>query len=1518
MSKGVKLWGLVVGLTVILAIFWGVAVAEQIFEDPRSYEQASQIQENNENQKLLFFDNFSTDSAMWKYIGDAYRDPLNGYVVLTKNINGQVGVIWFNRRITSPFTIDFKYRAGGGSGAEGLTFMFYKQTSYEPSNGGYLGFMNRNGIPISGYAIEFDNWQNDWDPSSNHIALIKDHVNNHLIYVYDPRTGDNLWHNVRVVVNVSEIRVDVDDSTLFTWLGTINTTYGGFGFSAGTGDANNRHIIDNVNITAELVTQDAYEPDDNYSLANYIAVNGTKQTHDFHVPGDQDWLKFNATGDSSYTVETSDLGPASDTYLSLYDTTGTAEIRHDDDSGVGLASKINWYCGDSGTYYIMVRHYSPLVSGPETRYNISVNPTILPARFNDIYSDRGLDTDSDDLYDYLAIDVGINVSNSGNYSVIANLRALNGTHLTENGTYLYLPVGNQNVTVLLDGLDIRTNKINGPFVLDDVRLRDDSGSLVDYRDDPYITHYYNYTDFQRPPAELGRDLRDYGLDIDSNELFDYLVIEKQINVTIAGIYELDGYLYNEAGYWIDSNYNYTYPYLSAGIHNLTLRFSGYKIFNSKSTGNFTVYTDLYGYSTTSPPVYIEPEIIDNSFEEDKNIIGSGLAEINDANISRQDKPLAVSSQQLVGESSWGLLDSAEDITSFYNYTQFEQPPAQFNDLYSDCGLDMDGNGFFDYLAVDVGVNVSKLGYYEISGELYNSTGWYAGGVSNYTTLDVGNQTVQLRFYGPRIWQSRTNSTYDVRNLRLYNESDWSQLDYRNYAYTTNGYNYTDFRPPAVFMPGVKDYGYDENSNELFDYLVIEKQINVTTAGTYELDGDLYNDSGYGIDSNDNYTYLSAGIQNLTLRFRGYRIYYLKSTGNFTVYMSLYGNSTSGLPVSIESEIIAESFVENKNIVEPMLAEINDANISRQDKPLAVSSQQLVGVSSWGLLDSAEDITSFYNYTQFERPPAQFNDKYTDCGLDMDSNGFFEYLAVDVGVNVSKAGYYEISGELYNSTGWYAGWVSNYTTLDVGNQTVQLRFYGARIWQSRTNSTYDVRYLRLYNASDWSQLDYRNYAYTTNWYNYTDFRPPAVFMPGVSDYGYDENSNELFDYLVIEKQINVTTAGYYELDGYLYHDSGYGIDSNYNYTYLSAGIHNLTLRFVGCKIYYLKITGNFTVYMELYGNSTSGLPVSIESEIIEESFVENKNIVEPRLAEINDADISHQDKSLAVSSQQLVGESSWGMLDYTEDITSFYNYTQFEPPIPDAYEPDDNYSMANSIAVDGTRQTHDFHVPGDQDWLKFNATGGNSYTIETSGLGPESDTYLYLYDTTGTVEIKHDDDSGVGLASKLSWYCGDSGTYYIMVRHFSSSAFGPETRYNISVVQVFFDTGTSANPYPSISGTHNGTIRLDETITVGKLYTYPCVGTAGHSEYIAISYSNGTLIAEVSWNGYSGDWHNLTFNNSFTLYANETYNYTIRTGSYPQIIHATSYNATGGRITCSEFMDINGKRHEDWIPAIRLE
>jgi hypothetical protein len=137
--------------------------------------------------------------------------------------------------------------------------------------------------------------------------------------------------------------------------------------------------------------------------------------------------------------------------------------------------------------------------------------------------------------------------------------------------------------------------------------------------------------------------------------------------------------------------------------------------------------------------------------------------------------------------------------------------------------------------------------------------------------------------------------------------------------------------------------------------------------------------------------------------------------------------------------------------------------------------------------------------------------------------------------------------------------------------------------------------------------------------------------------------------------------------------------------------------------------------------------------------------------------------------------------------------------------------------------------------------------------------------------------------------------------------------------IALDTGTSAKPYPSISGTYRGTITVssEHDIAASRLYTYSCPGTGGHTEFVRTE--KGTWNVTASWDGYRGDWQTLTFDAPFTLWAEETYNYTLVTGSYPQIIHARNHTTLDGSvITCTEFVDANNRRYTDWIPAMRLE
>jgi parallel beta-helix repeat protein len=144
---------------------------------------------------------------------------------------------------------------------------------------------------------------------------------------------------------------------------------------------------------------------------------------------------------------------------------------------------------------------------------------------------------------------------------------------------------------------------------------------------------------------------------------------------------------------------------------------------------------------------------------------------------------------------------------------------------------------------------------------------------------------------------------------------------------------------------------------------------------------------------------------------------------------------------------------------------------------------------------------------------------------------------------------------------------------------------------------------------------------------------------------------------------------------------------------------------------------------------------------------------------------------------------------------------------------------------------------------------------------------------------------------------------------------PLENYSELQEEKIFDTDPPANPYPSIPGTHTGTITPNQDITLQKLYTYPCEGTGGHTESVRIS--GNRIDKSASWNGYAEDRDTITFDSSFTLESGKTYNYVIKTGSYPQIHHKKALQTETGWLNCTKFTDANGKEYDDWIPAIQL-
>jgi len=152
--------------------------------------------------------------------------------------------------------------------------------------------------------------------------------------------------------------------------------------------------------------------------------------------------------------------------------------------------------------------------------------------------------------------------------------------------------------------------------------------------------------------------------------------------------------------------------------------------------------------------------------------------------------------------------------------------------------------------------------------------------------------------------------------------------------------------------------------------------------------------------------------------------------------------------------------------------------------------------------------------------------------------------------------------------------------------------------------------------------------------------------------------------------------------------------------------------------------------------------------------------------------------------------------------------------PDSYEVDDTPQNALWITTDGISQTHNIHTEGDQDWVKFYAAAGVTYTLMTTNIGGHADTVLFLYSTDGSTLIASNDDyPGMGIASRLDWQPTTSGVYYAMVNHWDEYAYGCTTEYGLSIItndetpptgSVVINEGVAYTTSPVVTLTLNAT------------------------------------------------------------------------------------------------------------------
>jgi hypothetical protein len=99
---------------------------------------------------------------------------------------------------------------------------------------------------------------------------------------------------------------------------------------------------------------------------------------------------------------------------------------------------------------------------------------------------------------------------------------------------------------------------------------------------------------------------------------------------------------------------------------------------------------------------------------------------------------------------------------------------------------------------------------------------------------------------------------------------------------------------------------------------------------------------------------------------------------------------------------------------------------------------------------------------------------------------------------------------------------------------------------------------------------------------------------------------------------------------------------------------------------------------------------------------------------------------------------------------------------DRFEPDDSYAQARPLPLDATPQQRSFHIPRDEDWVRFPLAANERAFLFTEGT---CDTYLSLYGPDGRTLLAEDDDSGGGTNAAVLYKAVQAGSHYLRVRLF---------------------------------------------------------------------------------------------------------------------------------------------------------
>lgn len=1128
--------------------------------------------------------------------------------------------------------------------------------------------------------------------------------------------------------------------------------------------------------TGSTPTVDPYEVDDSPAQASPLTPNGGTQTHNFHDAGDVDWIRFVAVSNTNYVIETFNLGSQSDTVLELYDLDATTLLVSDDDGGDGLASRIEWVAPASGTYFVRVHHFSPTVFGPNTNYDLRATTTgVAPDSFepDDIFTQASPITPGGSLQTHNFHDAGdqdwVRFTATASHGYVIETQNLGNQ--SDTVLELYATNGSTQLAVNDDGGDGLASRIdwtaptNGTYFVKvrhysssaygintnyDLGVTDSGlGGLVDaYEDDdtpalattiivndPAQTHNFHDAgdqDWVKFVAQVGVDYTIFTSNLGSTSDTVMVLYDTDATTVIA--------VNDDSGGSLASRIDWIAP--SGG----------------------TYYVRIYHYSGN----------FGNDTNYDLRVIGIGnpLADVYEidntppqATLLNLDTTQSNHNFHEAGDVDWVRFSATADINYIIETLNLGTRSDTVLELYDTdattlLSFDDDGGG---NLASRIAWVAPANGTYYARVRHFSSSTF--GANTDYDLRLIQGNTGPGDNYEPDNTFTQaspivTDGTSQTHNFHIPADVDWVRFS------TTLGGAYT--------IQTLNLGPASDTVLELYD-----------TNGTTLLE--VNDDGGVGLASRITWTAPANGTYFVKVRH-----YLASASGNDTNYdLQVIEGGPNGDPFEPDNTPAqATPLTVNGS------SQTHDFHIAGDQDWIefstTIGTNYIIETSNLGI---ASD-TYLFLYDTNGTTLLESND---DGGVG---------LASKIQWTAPANGTYFVKVRHYNNSTY--GPDTNYdlavtSTTGGGGDPFEPDNIFTQANSITVNDAAQTHTFHVTGDNDWVQFSaVAGAEYTVETSNLGNRSDTVIYL-----YDVDGTTQLDFD-----------------------DDGGLGLASRIDWVAPFNGIYYVRVRHYASDFvfgadtnYDLRITSDSIIGPDNFepdNSSTQANPIDVDPPVEVQTHTFHVNgdqdwvqftgitgetctIQTLNLGPQSDTFLEFYNNNLTLIASdddsgpglasRIVQQIPVGGVTYFTKVRHYSSLisgpgTIYDLTIactglggPDAFEVDNTPAQASTIPTDGTLATHNFHQAGDNDWSRFSATAGTGYIIETSALGSGSDTVMSLYDTDGTTIITSDDDSGVGLASRIIWTAPANGTYFVRVRHFNNSAFGPDTNYNLSVTAV---------------------------------------------------------------------------------------------------------------------------------------